>query len=273
MPVADAPDGLLLAVRNALAPLMPELRLEWVEQVDSTNTALLERAREGCAQATLLVARSQTAGRGRQGKTWAAASDASLTFSLALRVQRQDLSGLSLAIGAALAHALDAPHRPPPASRLVVKWPNDLWLTGAAAAHKLGGVLIETQGVGAQRWVVIGVGLNVRDWDAPRELEHGLACLNSLDPQATPLSTLAQVAPALVAAILRFDDAGFAAFADSFAARDWLRGKPVRTSDGDTGVADGVDSDGSLRLLTEHGLRRVRSGDVSVRPGAAVATV
>ena len=214
-----------------------------------------------------LVAQSQTAGRGRQGKVWASAANASLTFSLAVQLQRDDLSGLSLAVGVALAQALDPRNDRSGRARLVLKWPNDLWLTVGQAAHKLGGVLIETQGVEAQRWVVIGVGLNVCDWDAPADLKQGLASVATLDPQATPERVLAQVAPGLIAATLRFDADGLTPFAAAFAARDLLYGQDLQTSDADAaaGVGDGVDSDGALRLRTPRGLKRVRSGEVSVR--------
>ena len=120
-------------------------------------------------------------------------------------------------------------------------------------------------GADAQRWVVIGVGLNVCDWDAPADLEHGLASLANLDPQATPTRVLAQVAPALIAATQRFDAEGLSPFAAAFAARDLLHGRALQTSDADAGVGDGVDSDGALRLQTPRGLKRVRSGEVSVR--------
>jgi BirA family biotin operon repressor/biotin-[acetyl-CoA-carboxylase] ligase len=131
-----------------LEPLLPGLSVEVVARTDSTNTQLLERARRagahdedstsrtygrraGDAQPCLLVAEAQTRGRGRQGKPWFSAPGASLTFSLSLPYSPADWSGLSLAVGVALAEALD----PVPAGQaraIGLKWPNDLLLMDSA---------------------------------------------------------------------------------------------------------------------------------------------
>ena len=110
-----------------------------------------------------LVAERQTAGRGRLGRTWESTPGASLTFSLAWPFAAGiDLSGLSLAVGVALAETLDP--RPGAALRIGLKWPNDLWLVGSAEpGRKLGGVLIETVARGAGRVAVIGIGINLRE--------------------------------------------------------------------------------------------------------------
>ena len=89
-------------------PLFPGLRVEAVAQTDSTNTELMRRARAGAVPpATLLVAETQTAGRGRLGRSWVTDSAGpgrlpALTFSLGVVLAPQDWSGLSLAVGVAL---------------------------------------------------------------------------------------------------------------------------------------------------------------------------
>src|SRR5436305_15350183 len=93
------------------------------------STAFGRRAAD--LQPCLLVAEHQTHGHGRNGRVWQAAPGASLTFSLALPLAPKDWSGLSLAVGVALAQALDPPQAGAAASdapRIGVKWPNDLWL-------------------------------------------------------------------------------------------------------------------------------------------------
>jgi BirA family biotin operon repressor/biotin-[acetyl-CoA-carboxylase] ligase len=126
-----------------LEPQLPGLSVEVLAEVDSTNTRLLERARQGDTAACLLVAERQHAGRGRQGRAWQSAPGASLTFSLGLPLSPQRWGGLSLAVGVALAEALHP--------LLRIKWPNDLWTLDdhGAPAGKLGGILIETQGQAA----------------------------------------------------------------------------------------------------------------------------
>lgn len=182
------------ALWEELAPLLPGLTIEVVTRVDSTNSELLRRARaqqvssEKGADAVvrpsmesrafgrraadllpcLLIAEHQFAGRGRQGRNWQSVAGASLTFSLILPLPVTDWSGLSLAVGVAVCEAVaavDSDHRHD--LRCALKWPNDLWLVPAdagsltVAGRKLGGILVETAAAGAQRLVIVGVGLNV----------------------------------------------------------------------------------------------------------------
>ena len=293
------------ALWERLAPLLPGLSVEVVARTASTNTALLERARaaperrdgaddgdtgaqvrhsvESAAfgrraidlQPCLLVAEHQTGGRGRQGRAWQSAAGASLTFSLALPLAASDLSGLSLAVGVALCEALDPAGASGP--RVGLKWPNDLWLMdgpvdGMSNGRKLGGILIETVTAGSQRLAIIGIGLNVREFDVP-QATTGFAALQEIDPQATAPGVLAQVALPLVQAVKQFEREGFAAFAARFEARDLLRGHKVRTTHPDArdGVARGVSAQGALLVQTADGVKAVSSGEVSVRLDATTA--
>jgi BirA family biotin operon repressor/biotin-[acetyl-CoA-carboxylase] ligase len=132
--MADAPGHWPLdALTRQGAACFPGFRAEAVASIDSTNTELMRRARAGVLPPTLLVAEAQTAGRGRLGRAWvsgpspaglARAGLQALTFSLGLCLAPRDWSGLSLAVGVSVARALH------PALQL--KWPNDLWLTGAS---------------------------------------------------------------------------------------------------------------------------------------------
>lgn len=285
------------ALWQDLLPLLPGLTVEVVGRTDSTNTRLIERARAaagdpeapvtrpgqlegppparvaprgrraGDLDPCLLVAEQQTRGRGRMGRDWKSHPVDSLTFSLALPLEPADWSGLSLAVGLALAEALD----PAPADgtpRIGLKWPNDLWLIdGPGAGRKLGGILIETVSLGRHRICVVGVGLNVRP-----VLVDGVATasLQELVPGIEPPQVLARVAAPLVRALRAFEGHGFAPLVDAYARRDVLRGQPVGTSSGGVsgpeGVADGVDATGALRLRRADGsVQAIVSGEVSVR--------
>jgi BirA family biotin operon repressor/biotin-[acetyl-CoA-carboxylase] ligase len=263
------------ALWEQINPVWPGVSVEVVGRIASTNTALVERLRQAARNArerdaraddlrpTLLVAAHQTQGRGRLGRSWNAGPDASLTFSFAVPLQRADWSGLSLAVGVAVAEALD------PASQWArLKWPNDLWVMDAAGkGRKLGGVLIEAMAVGERRVAVVGVGLNV----APPEHMSGTAALREFQPGATPASALARVGPALAQALHRFEATGFAGVAAAFAARDLLAGQAVVTTDAACphGQALGVADDGALRVLCEGVEHRIVSGEVSVRPATS----
>jgi BirA family biotin operon repressor/biotin-[acetyl-CoA-carboxylase] ligase len=246
---------------------------ERVAETGSTNDDLLARVHAAAGSGAtsfapcLLVAGRQTAGRGRLGRRWHAAAGASLTFSIAWPCARGDLSGLSLAIGAALADALEAPGQGP--ARIGLKWPNDLWLvegpTGATAApgRKLAGILVETAPLGRNRVAIVGVGVNIVAQEVA-EAASGVASLDEIEPGATPETALARVAPVLFDALRRFDDAGFAPFADRFAARDLLRGRRIAGSGtrGEIeGVAAGVGADGTLLIATAAGTVAVASGE------------
>lgn len=244
------------ALRLQLEALRPGLALEFVAETDSTNSELMRRARAGRLDPVLLVAQRQTSGRGRLGRQWLAEPGASLTFSLGMLLAPPDWSGLSLAVGVAVAEALH------PSVRL--KWPNDLWVQD----RKLGGILIETAAPpegGPARYTIVGLGLNVTPREGAAYATPPFA-LRELLPQAAPRAVLQQVAPPLLQAVLGFEQFGFAPFQARFQARDALAGRPVRLSDGTVGSAHGVDSQGALLVHTAAGMKAVATAEVSVRP-------
>jgi BirA family biotin operon repressor/biotin-[acetyl-CoA-carboxylase] ligase len=288
------------ALWQSLLGDLPGLCVEVVARTDSTNSQLLERARaaggrrdqpvtqpgalvHGRAaepasphgrraadvQPCLLVAEQQTQGRGRQGRAWhSGPAGASLSFSLSLPLSPPDWGGLSLAVGATLADALDTASP----SRIGLKWPNDLWLLDAdGAGRKLGGILIETLAVGNRRMVVVGVGLNIVPQAPGVPLGSGYAGLQEILPGLDAPGALHRIARPLVRALLRFEQHGFeAALQARYAQRDLLHGRSVTTTAPGIGhgVAEGVNQHGALRVRTpDQRLHEVASGEVSVRLG------
>jgi len=261
-------------------PVLPGFSVEVLASVDSTSSELMRRARDGRLDPTLLVAETQTAGRGRLGRQWKSSAAyegtgvvPALTFSLGLMLAPQDWSGLSLAVGVAVAESLD-PTPAGAAPRIRLKWPNDLWLDGD---RKLGGILVETatftagaQAPGAARYVVVGVGLNVLP-----VLAEGLTtppgCLRELDTRLTAPRALQQLAAPLVHTLLGFATHGFAPFQPRFARRDALAGREVTLSNGQAGSAHGVGDDGALLVHTPGGMQAITSADLSVRPRASTS--
>lgn len=253
----------------AIEPALPGFTVEILPTVDSTNSELMRRARNGSMDPVLLATEEQTAGRGRMGKSWQSQRGQSLTFSLALPLAPADWSGLSLAVGISLAESLHP--------EVQLKWPNDLWLQG----RKLGGILVETahtgQGSGAQRMVVIGIGINIARPAAASMagLAEGSALgMPSVAPAGlaevcvgqTAGETLERVAPALLGNVRLFEREGFVPFVARFAQRDALLDRSVGLSDGRVGEARGVDASGALMVKTASGVVAVTSSEVSVRP-------
>jgi BirA family transcriptional regulator, biotin operon repressor / biotin---[acetyl-CoA-carboxylase] ligase len=247
------------AIWESVAPQLPGFTVEVLPHIDSTNTELMRRARAGQFEPVLLVAEQQTAGRGRLGRDWhsdkGAASAQSLTFSIGLPLAPKDWSGLSLAVGLSVVESLHADLR--------LKWPNDVWLRD----RKLAGILIETASLGEQRYAVIGIGINLLPRDASG-LSTPPAWLGEVLPGLTAPQALLRLIAPLVSTIQRFERQGFAPLQARFNARDALGGVAVTLSDGLSGVAQGVDSQGALQVATTLGVQKITSSEVSVRPQA-----
>lgn len=262
-------------------PAAREIAIEVVTETGSTNADLLARV-EHLPPRQLLLALSQTAGRGRSGRSWLSSTDASLTFSLAWKFRRplHELIGLPLAVGVVIAETMAGMSIP-----AQLKWPNDVLLDG----KKLAGVLIESTAAADHGvWAIIGIGLNVtmpqalaarigqpvaqmaHAPDAAAETPANVARRAALD--AAPIDRarlLARLLDALAVAMNLFEDQGFAAFQARWNGLHAHAGQAVVIIDqGKTlheGVARGVDACGLLRLDGAAGALAVMAGDVSLR--------
>ena len=233
-------------------------------ECESTNTLLLSQAEAGAAAGSVVVARHQTAGRGRRGRSWLSEAGDSLTFSLLWRFpNRESLSGLSLAIGVAIARSLESLG----IRGIALKWPNDVLMNG----RKLAGVLIEVVPGSRSEAVVIGVGVNLRLPRAmPEEIRQTATALS--DARITPPTANTLLATLLVEIheiLERFAQHGFAGLRNDWLMRHAFVGQAVHLlSDFSApieGRCQGVDSDGALLLDTSAGLQRIISGEVSLR--------
>lgn len=246
------------------------LALELFDEIDSTNTWLLEREfGERPALPRLAVAARQTAGRGRRGRTWIAEPGRSACLSLAFESFDGPRPGLSLAVGCAVAGALSGL-----TDGIALKWPNDLLRRGL----KCGGILIETR-PGRTRSqpltrIVVGIGLNML---APTDTDALLQPAGGLfdDGRSRPAieAVIALAARACAGAVDRHATEGLATFVSEWERFDAWRGREVEVRDADQvlmrGTALGLAPDGSLKLATPDGERWVASGDVSLRRSAS----
>jgi BirA family biotin operon repressor/biotin-[acetyl-CoA-carboxylase] ligase len=208
--------------------------------VDSTNARARELGERGAPHGTLVTAAEQTAGRGRQGRSWAAAAGRALLCSLVLRHPPRLLP---LAIGLAVADEVGDQAR--------VKWPNDVLLGG----RKVAGILIE--GRPQEGWAVAGIGLNVamHESDFPRELRDQAGGLGRTPSDVEP--TLARLLDALDRWIAAPAEEVLAAMRE----RDALRGRHVRWAGGE-GEGAGVDDEGRLVVSVNGGQVALHAGEV-----------
>jgi BirA family biotin operon repressor/biotin-[acetyl-CoA-carboxylase] ligase len=243
--------------------------VQFFDCTGSTNDLALALSNTGAPDGTLVVADSQSAGRGRlEGRIWHSPPGTGLYFSLVLRprLAPADFPKLTLAAGLALCKALENHAQ----CQSGLKWPNDLFLHG----KKCGGILTETQAVAGagQTAVVIGIGLNV---NTPAEAFAG-----KLRAKATSLlaeTCAAHERGALLAAILaeldlvvdRLEQGDFPGILAEWRQRDIHAGQQVSWLNTQgriiTGTSLGPDEEGFLHLRDTQGqVHSVISGDISL---------
>ena len=256
------------ALERALSDAPAGFSTEFLNECESTNTVLLARARSGAPHASVLFCEHQSAGRGRRGKDWQSGIGTGLTFSLLWRFQEGagQLSGLSLAVGVAIARALGSVGF----DQVQLKWPNDLLLGG----HKLGGILIEVSGdyLGPSA-AVIGVGLNMR---LPRVLSArigaprlGLDAGPGDGPVPPRTLLLARALLELGKVLPEFANHGFEPFRAEWVRRHAWQDRRVtlRIAENqvEEGVAVGVAENGMLLLRTPAGIGRFHGGELRLK--------
>jgi BirA family biotin operon repressor/biotin-[acetyl-CoA-carboxylase] ligase len=257
-------------VRGLLAPQTAQQlrdgRCLWM--TGSTNADLLARGGLSAGQFDFLTAETQSEGRGRRGRRWLAPPGGAicLSWSWSFDALPAQSGALSLAVGVTALRALQRCG----VAGVQLKWPNDL----VTAAGKLGGILIELRSEsGGPTHVVIGMGLNVA---LGRAVADAVAASGN---RATDLAALgaagigrnrlvAALLDAGVAGMQQFTRDGFGSFIAEYREADALRGAAVTlhgVQDTRDGIAVGIDADGALLLQEAQGVKRVLSGEISVR--------
>ena len=213
------------------------------ETIGSTNDRARELAEQGAAHGTLVTAGEQTAGRGRQGRSWVTPAGTAIAASLVL-TEFDDL--LPLRAGLAVADVAG--------EGALVKWPNDVWIGG----KKIAGILAESRS--EPRWAVLGIGVNVAvDVDALPPDAAALA--GSLGKSAEDVEpTLSALLSALETRLAQDRDGAL----NDLRRRDALRGEPVRWQDGE-GTGAGIDDSGALLVtLANGGQTTLSAGEVTL---------
>jgi BirA family biotin operon repressor/biotin-[acetyl-CoA-carboxylase] ligase len=235
--------------------------LRVLSETASTNDDARADAAAGAPNGHVVVADSQSAGRGSHGRVWSSPGGSDLYLSIVARLSTplSELPPLTLAVGLGVADAVVRtlevrdPHEPQ------VKWPNDVWLRG----KKCAGILVEASSVGAAAGpVVIGIGLNVNRLQWPEDVRLAATSLRAERVSGAPLDR-AQVLAVLLAEVERWVDVflqrGGEAIASALQPRLALRGRQVRCGTVN-GVLVGVAGSGAVRIATEAGLRELVAG-------------
>ncbi len=252
------------SIRAALNTQIIGRGVHFYASTGSTNEVLKLLAARGAPEGTVVVTDEQTAGKGRLGRRWLAPAGSSLLLSILFRppLAPHQLARLTMVCGLGVLEGVQATT----GLTLQLKWPNDV-LVGE---RKVAGILAESSLAGDQvEFAIVGIGLNV-NFDP--------ASIEGIPKTATSLSSaLGRHVPRLplLAGILSTIDARYLRLLagesphDEWAAHLSTLGQAVHvvTPDGiETGVAEGVDADGALRLRRDDGsLTHIAAGDVSLR--------
>jgi BirA family biotin operon repressor/biotin-[acetyl-CoA-carboxylase] ligase len=262
----------LVAAYLSGRPRVPHLVC--LETVDSTNSEAERQLAAGSPVPLVILARKQTAGRGRRGRPWhsPAAGNLYCTFVFRPKLEPARLQDFTLWMGLNVCELVSNFCRIDPG----LKWPNDLLLAG----RKAGGMLTEARVDADQiRDLVFGLGLNLngRAADLPRELHHSAITLAEATGAPVDLNRFAAalIGRVLGAYDLFVDGAYRDKFAELWPRYDVLRGRPVSVIQGTrtvSGTATGIDDEGSLIVrLTTGRTERFRAGEVTLGKQAVPA--
>jgi BirA family biotin operon repressor/biotin-[acetyl-CoA-carboxylase] ligase len=249
--------------RNRAPHLPPAYRLVVLEEVDSTNSEAKRLAAEGAEDGTLIWARSQSAGYGRQGRDWASASG-NLFLSLIVRPDCPLSTAAQFSFIAAVALGDAIGSVVPPMIEVTYKWPNDVLLNGRKAA----GILLESKGDAGENleWLVIGVGANVTSYPPETRLPATSLHFEGCPPSVSAVDLLEAFGRHMLSWVNIWLDDGFGPVRHA-----WLRHAqglkeqievrlPNETLQG---TFTDLEGDGTLLLtLPDGSTRRIAAGDV-----------
>tara|TARA_B100001123_G_scaffold81609_2_gene93013 strand:+ start:13940 stop:14761 length:822 start_codon:yes stop_codon:yes gene_type:complete len=250
-------------------------RLRFFSEVSSTNDVALGLAAEGAEDGTIVLAESQTSGRGRRGREWFSPAVVGLYFSIILRGVYSP--SITLMAGVATTEGIRAATGAP----ILIKWPNDLVVEGAGISgkkgkiSKIGGILAETcQVKGAVDAVVIGIGINVTTTEYPTGFP---VQASSLEREVGKKVERALVFIEVLAAMSEWRLKMLQGYSHVMLGRwselapmsketeiQWVEGNESRH-----GITKGIDIEGALLVLSNGKIERLRAGDVEWRDSAA----
>lgn len=224
------------------------------ETLDSTNEEARRRAEAGDLGPTWLMARSQTAGRGRRGRRWESPAGALFaTYLGTTSLPPQRLALLSFAAAVAVAETLETIG----CTNARLKWPNDVLLP----AGKIAGILLESSPMRpGKAWFALGIGVNLHA--APQGLNQPTA---GAAAAVSPEAFLDLAGPRIASWSAFLEEGTFAPLREAWLARAYGLGQQVTTQQAGkelTGTFADLDPDGALLLDTGEQTMRITAGEV-----------
>ena len=264
---SDLPYG-KLAITKGLSTKVIGHNIEFHNEVDSTNSVLKQLASQGAPEGTVVIADSQTKGRGRLGRSWLSAPGKGIWMSLLLRpkLHPESIQVLTLAAAVAVTKALERFELPDTG----IKWPNDILIKD----KKVCGILTELSAEADRiSWVIIGIGLNVNHLDFPEEIKD---LATSVRAQTDPdklfdRSTLASsIINNFEVIYNKFVEYGSGPVIEQWKQYNITLGKRVKLFSQDgayiIGTATDIMPDGRLVIKKDDGvLEYILSGEISLR--------
>ena len=234
--------------------------LEVFDTISSTNDYLLRKEKNKNKDIKICIAEEQTKGRGRRGKSWISPKFKNIYFSLSSYLEKEDLSGLSIAVALSVSKVLTKIN-----VMSLIKWPNDL-LVGN---KKICGILIETAKVGELTKVVIGIGINV-NMEYSELIDQEWTSIKLEKKQSVDRnSIITEMINQLCITLNKFEQEEFDYFLNKFTSLDLLKDKEFTLKDkpNETFIGKGIDNKGLLiaQNLKDQRIVKFSSGEVSLK--------
>ncbi len=234
------------------------------DEIESTNTQAINQAKRGADEGLCVVARQQTAGRGRHGRTWISEKDAGLFFSIVLRpkIEIKFLPLITLMSAAAVHDTLETLYK----IDCDIKWVNDIHVDG----KKICGILAETCDTNKGLAIIVGIGINLKSSNFPPEIAETATSIEAETNNAANAEILLQK--------LTFFLSNYCDILDGANGAEKIRGewivrssyafgksvKVVLENETIHGTTRGIEENGALRVETGSGeIRTIHAGDVT----------
>jgi BirA family biotin operon repressor/biotin-[acetyl-CoA-carboxylase] ligase len=233
------------------------------DEIESTNTEAVNQAKRGADEGLCVIARRQTAGRGRYGRVWVSEKDAGLFFSIILRpkIEIRFLPLITLTSAVAVHDTLETLYP----IECDIKWVNDIHASG----KKICGILVETCETSKGLAVVVGIGINLTSANFPPEIAETATSIEAETGETPNIETLLQN---LTFFLAKYCDYLYGASGAEIIRAEWIArssyafGKKVKVvleKETIHGTTCGIEENGALRMQQDSGeVRTVHAGDV-----------